>query len=354
LESRAGNGSNAVSTVVVVAAGTALWWRRTRPLIALVVVTGVLTLSHELLAVHVLFFGQFVPFGVAVFSAARHGRGKGPWLGAGLAAASLLYIDLRIDELQAPGEIFFHWGVTTVVWCFGAALRINHERAEDSRRRAVEVEVDAARQTMAAVTEERTRIARELHDVVAHAVTSMVVQAGAAEQVVDDDPAFTRSALASIRRSGTEALGEMRRLVTMLRSGDDTASLAPQPGVEGIGELVQAAADSGLEASLELEGDPYDLPTGLDLAAYRVVQEALTNVRRHSGASKVEVRLRYALDHLAIEVRDDGVGAKEPRKGGHGLVGMRERAALYGGEIDTGPLPDRGFRVLVRLPVVTG
>lgn len=351
--SRQGDGSPVASTVGVVVAALALTQRRTRPLAVGVVVYGTWILVLLVAPVYVLFFGQFVAMAVALFSMARHGEGRVPFVGAGLGAALLLYMDLFVPELQEPGEIAFHWGVFAVVWGFGFGLRRLEARARESHLRAVAAEVAAAEQAMAAVVEERTRIARELHDIVAHSVSMMVVQAGAAEQVVDDDPDYVRRALGTIRTTGTGALAEMRRVVAMLRDGDEPGALAPQPGLDAVATLVGDARSSGLDARLDVVGEARDLPAGLDLAAYRIVQEALTNVRRHASATSVRVALEYAESAVRIEVVDDGTGRTDDHPGGHGLVGMRERAALYGGTVEAGSVDGRGFAVRAVLPVGT-
>jgi signal transduction histidine kinase len=350
--SRAGAGSAAACTVVTVLMGIALTQRRRLPLPAGIAVLVVWPLASLVAPLYVLFFGQFVPMAVAVFSMARHGRDRVPLYGAVAGAGVLLFFDLVVEELQAPGEIVFHWGVFAIVWGFGVGLRRHELRAEASTRRAVEVEVRAAEQAMAAVLAERTRIARELHDIVAHSVSTMVVQAGAAEQVVDDDPEFVRRALGTIRATGSEALGEMRRVVAMLRDEDEPGALGPQPGVGSVPDLVDAARETGLDVRLAVTGDPVPLPAGVDLAAYRIVQEALTNARRHARASTVDVSLAFGTDELAIEVRDDGVGsgAGAPA-GGHGLAGMRERVLLYGGRLELGQPAGPGFVVRAFLPV---
>ncbi|MGH3362448.1 MAG: sensor histidine kinase [Nocardioides sp.] len=348
--SRQAEGSPVASTVVTVLAGLALTQRRSFPLPAALVVLWAWPVAFALAPMYVLFWGQFVPMAIAVFSAARHGRGRVPYLGAAAGAATLLYFDLFVAYLQEPGEIVFHWGVFTVVWSFGYGLRTFEHRARQSTDRAVAAEVAATEQAMAAVVEERTRIARELHDIVAHSVSTMVVQAGAAEQVVEDDPEFARQALATIRSTGASALAEMRRVVVMLRDADDTGALEPQPGLGAIASLLDDARAAGLSARLQVVGTRRDLPAGVDLAAYRIVQEALTNVRRHASASAVEVALTYGEDDLRIEVTDDGVGTAEPA-GGHGLVGMRERAALYGGQVEAASRNGTGFMVRAVLPV---
>jgi signal transduction histidine kinase len=347
--SRQGDGSAAASVAGVVLTALALTTRRTHPLATGTVVVTTWLVLMALAPVHVLFFGQFVVLAIAVFSMARHGSGRVPAYGAAGGAATLLYIDLFVPELQSPGEIVFHWGVFALVWGFGFGLRTMEARATESHRRAVETEVAAARQAMDAVVEERSRIARELHDIVAHSVSMMVVQAGAAEQVVDDDPAYVRRALGTIRTTGTGALADMRRVVAMLREGDEPGALAPQPGLDAVPGLVGDARAAGLDATLDVAGAARTLPPGVDLAAYRIVQEALTNVRRHASATRVRVGLTYRESEVLIEVEDDGVGATDP-SGGHGLVGMRERASLYGGTVEAGSVAGRGFSVRAVLP----
>jgi signal transduction histidine kinase len=240
-----------------------------------------------------------------------------------------------------------------LAWLAGRALAVFENRAAESRRQAVQSEVAAATLAMSAVLDERTRIARELHDIVAHAVSLIVVQAGAAEPEVEENPAFARQALRAIRTTGTGALAEMRRMVSMLRDADEPDLLSPQPGVDGLPELVAQARDGGLNATLTVDGPAGPLPSGLDLAVYRIVQEALSNVRRHAAASRAEVQLTYHPDRLCLEIRDDGIGAVEgsPSPGGHGLVGMRERAALYGGRLETSGAPGTGFTVSAVLPL---
>jgi signal transduction histidine kinase len=351
LESRQGGGDTTLTAITVVVIGTALWWRRSHPLPTVAAVLAGLWLPDLLGSSYVLFYGQFVPMMVATFSVARYGRGRQPYVGGALVAATLLYADFFIEELQGAGEIFFHWGVMVVCWSFGSWQRLMARRAEESLRRAVEVEVAAAERTVSAVLDERTRIARELHDIVAHSMSVMVVQAGAAEQVVTDDPGQAREALRQIRRTGTAALAEMRRLVGVLRDPDESGLLAPQPGLAGLEALVEDARDAGLPIRLAVSGEPRELPAGLDLAAYRIVQEALTNVRRHaSSPTTVTVDLQFGDDALCIEVRDDGSG-EVSTEGGHGLIGMRERVQLYGGSLRATALPERGFRVTADLPL---
>jgi signal transduction histidine kinase len=347
--SRQGSGSASYTTLAVLVACVPLVLRRRFPLAVAAVVLLAFPLLDQLGGLYILFYGTFVPMGVAVFTIARHGRDREPWVGAGLAAAVLLYLDLFVPLLQDPGERVFHWGVFTLTWLAGAGLRRHERRAQVSARRAVEADMASAERSFAAVAEERARIARELHDVVAHSVSLMVVQAGAAELVVSEDPEQARRALEAIRCTGGDALDEMRRLVTMLR--DSEADLAPQPGLSsGLTSLVEETRSGNLDVRLEVTGEVRDLPAGLDLVAYRIVQEALSNVRRHARASRVDVRLGYGADLFTIGVHDDGTGV-EDLSPGHGLIGMRERAMLYGGRLETATSP--GFLVRALLPVAS-
>ncbi|WP_460820348.1 sensor histidine kinase [Nocardioides korecus] len=347
--SRQGSGSAGSATVAVLLTAVALLWVRRQPLapaLTFPVVWGVVGLAAP---TYVLFYGQMVPLELTVFMAARFGRARTPWYVAGLAALSLLGIDLFVPLMQDPGEITFHWTVTALVWSAGSGLRVLERRAHESTRRAIEAEVGAAEQAMQAVLDERARIARELHDIVAHSVSSMVVQAGAAEEAGPADPEFVRRALGSIRTTGNDALAEMRRLVSMLRLLDH-APLTPQPRLDALPSLIEQC--HGPNVGLRIFGTVGALPAGVDLAAYRIVQEALTNVRRHAAATRCNVTLTYADDAIHVEVVDDGCGGEvAAATSGHGLLGMHERAVLYGGHVLAGPEPGGGFAVRASLPV---
>jgi signal transduction histidine kinase len=200
------------------------------------------------------------------------------------------------------------------------------------------------------VAEERLQIARELHDVVAHSMSMVAVQAGVGRYVIERDPAEAASALAAIETTSRTALREMRQLLGILRDGEPGEMLAA-PGLEDIPDLARRA---GLHVDVAVRGTPRRLPTGMDLAAFRIVQEALTNVVKHSGTDRGRVEVTYSADAVAVEVTDEGAGVAPGSPGdvgrGHGLTGMRERVALYGGEFSAGPLPGRGYRVSARLP----
>ena len=286
-----------------------------------------------------------------LYMGTRYGTGRTPALVIGVVATFFVGLAALSEELRSPGELTFHWTLGILVTSAGFGLRRYERVARASTRRAIEAEVGAAESALRAVVEERTRIARELHDIVAHAVTSMVVQAGAAEQA-EGDRAFVDTALAHIRRTGNEALTEMRRLVTMLRD-EAEAPLTPQPRLEALPVLIEASSAHGPSTRLEVVGSVRQLPAGLDLTVYRIVQEALTNVRRHAGATECVVRLTYGPDEIRLEVVDDGPGAAAGAGGGHGLLGMRERVGMYGGRLEAGPEAGRGFAVRAVLPVTT-
>ena len=214
-------------------------------------------------------------------------------------------------------------------------VRERRERAEAERRR---------------VGEERLRIARELHDVLAHSISVINVQAGVALALMDERPEQARTALVTIKAASKEALGEVRQVLSTLRAPGE-APRSPAPGLDRLPELVEQATAAGLEAEVTVEGDRVPLPPGADLAAFRIVQEALTNIVRHSGARSARIGLRYLPGCVEVRVDDDGPAVTGGESGGgNGLVGMRERAAALGGTIETGPRPDGGFRVLARLP----
>jgi signal transduction histidine kinase len=221
----------------------------------------------------------------------------------------------------------------------------------DRERRAQLAERERDLVAREAVVEERARIARELHDAIAHNVSMMVVQAGAERRVLDETNGGTKEVLVTIERIGRGALTEMRRLVGMLRS-DAADPLAPQPGLDDLPTLVAQVRDAGLPVELEVDGERRELPVGIELSAYRIVQEALTNALKHAGHARARVYVRYGEDSLELEIVDDGTGAEAPvSSGGHGLVGMRERVALYGGRLDAGRRPSGGFSVRVLLPI---
>jgi signal transduction histidine kinase len=250
--------------------------------------------------------------------------------------------------------------VVLVGWFAGETVRARRAYAQSIAERAAERERERAERIRQSAIDERVRIARELHDVVAHAMSVIAVQAGAGRMVLDTQPEETREALTVIETTSRRALREMRRLVGVLREADDTAGdaaeLEPAPGLGALDELIDQTARAGVHVDLDVSGDAHPLPAGVDVSAYRIVQEALTNVVRHAGPTTAHLHIRYQPRDVEIEVVDDGPAADGPPDGshgdgsGHGLVGMRERVALYGGDLVAAPA-GRGYRVVARLPI---
>jgi signal transduction histidine kinase len=244
-------------------------------------------------------------------------------------------------------------GPFVIAWVLGDSMRTRRAYYAELEDRAARLERERDAQAQVAAAAERARIARELHDVVAHNVSVMVVQADGAAYAIDADPDRARHALGAIAATGREALAEMRRLLGVLRSANEDKPMLPQPGVEQLADLLAQVRGAGLPVELRVEGVPVELPQGVALAVYRIVQEALTNTRKHGGPdTTATVRLHYRDDDVRLEVTDDGRGADAPGDGmGHGLVGMRERVAMFGGDLTAGPCPGGGFLVAATLPV---
>jgi signal transduction histidine kinase len=293
---------------------------------------------------------------VAVYSVAAYGD---QWVAlAGLAVAEVGSVanQLTPGRFQAPtviGNALFI-GAAWLLGHFVGVRRLNVLQLEERT-----AELEQAREELArrAVTEERLRLARELHDVVAHAMSVITVQSGVGAHVADSRPGEVGKALAAIEVTSRAALTELRRLLGVLRQdGDPQASLAPVPGLANLDVLLAEVAEAGLAVRLRVEGAPAPLPAGVDLSAYRIVQEALTNVIKHAGPAHAQVTIRYRDHEVAVEVIDDGrgvaaVAADGGRGTGHGLIGMAERVAAFGGDLEVGPRPGGGFRVAARLPL---
>jgi len=263
-------------------------------------------------------------------------------------AAGSLAVAIHHDVL---GALF---GSVLVVLAPIAVGRIVRRQREQNRRLeelTLHLERERERGARVAVAEERARIARELHDIVAHGVSVIAIQSDAAQAALDSDPELARPPLQAIRGSAHDALTEMRRLLGVLRTDDDGSGTAPQPGLGQLPDLVERA---GVPVTVELVGEPRALPAGVDVSAYRIVQEALTNVHKHAGAVPTVVRIEWSADDLSLTVRDEGPGTANghgPAEGeGHGLVGMRERVRLLGGELHTGPAAGGGFEVRAVFP----
>jgi signal transduction histidine kinase len=269
-------------------------------------------------------------------------------LGIGLGALAIIAAeDVRVDTAEAVN------GAVTgsLLWLFALLLARRGRRAAAAEQRAVQLERDHEERARAAAAAERARIARELHDVVAHSVSVMTVQAGAARLQLPDHPERAVPPLLAVEETGRQALAEMRRLLGILRE-DGGRELAPQPRLTDLPALAEGARQAGLQVDLTVEGATRPLPAGVDLAAYRIVQEALTNTLKHAGPVHANVVVHYEPDALRLDIRDDGDVPPSPSDGsGHGLPGMRERVHLYGGQLQAGPDPRGGFTVTARLPL---
>ncbi|MFI6981937.1 sensor histidine kinase [Embleya sp. NPDC050154] len=262
-------------------------------------------------------------------------------------------------DVPTTGIVFFTlllMGPFVIAWVLGDSMRTRRAYYVELEDRADRLERERDQQAQIAAASERARIARELHDVVAHNVSVMVVQADGAAYALDGAPELTREALGTISATGREALAEMRRLLGVLRSQNEGDAYVPQPGVEQLEDLLERVRSAGLPVGLAVEGVPVELPQGVALTVYRIVQEALTNTRKHGGPNaEAMVRLRYLGEDVELDVGDDGRGAAAPGDGmGHGLVGMGERVALFGGRLETGPRSGGGWQVRARLPVRPG
>ena len=258
------------------------------------------------------------------------------------------------EPAHAVGQFIFLPAMFAIGWLTGFALRERAEHAEAAEARAAQAERDRDAASRVAAAEERTRIARELHDIVAHAVSVMVLQVGAVRHRLPDTRAADRDALQEVERTGRTALAEMRGLLGALRRDGEGVDLAPQPGLDGVPSLLDEVRRAGLPVELHVEGERVPLPPAIDLSAYRIVQEGLTNALKHAGAGHADVTVRYAPDDVEIVVRDDGDGAATGDDPGYGLAGMRERVKIYGGEMSAGSANGGGFVLRTRLPLAGG
>jgi signal transduction histidine kinase len=317
----------------------ALFWRRRQPLPVAVFAMGVLVTVFEIGVVPQAWLVPYVL--VLTYSTGVHARGWQSF--AGLVTAVVIgQVITRYAadaESSSPSDHVFTVAVCGAAWLAGYALRRRHDEAVADRR--------------GALVAERARIARELHDVIAHSLSVIAIQSDAAEQALGRDPALVGEPLRAIRATAQDTLAEMRRLVGLLRVGDEKGPHRPQPGLGELGHLIEEVRAAGTAVTFEVTGDAPRLPPGLDLAVYRIVQEALTNARRHAGPdASVHVSARVDGGAVDIAVTDTGpAGAPAADGGGLGLLGLRERVALYGGHLDAGAVAGGGFRVHARLPI---
>jgi signal transduction histidine kinase len=293
----------------------------------------------------------FVAYVLVIYAAGRYSVGRDARVNAGVVAVALVLAVVDPAQPFNPSDAAFLAVAFAGPFLAGQAIRRRLERETRLRGRAVELELERDARAREAVAQERVRIARELHDVVAHAISVMVLQARGGRRKLATNADETRVALDEIERAGQHALTEMRRLLGMLRQDDEELALAPQPSLARIDDLLSSLGAAGLPVELTIEGEALELPPGVDVSAFRIVQEALTNALKHAGPARAHVTLRYSPADLEVEIADDGQGHGQGPGTGHGLAGIRERVAVYGGEFETGHRPEGGYALRARLPL---
>ncbi len=336
-------------------AALALIWRRARPFATFCVVSGVFGL--QALAIGASEGnGVLLPAMLATYSVAAHGTRREAFVSLGLLCSMAVVRELRNPDNTDLGSTAdaIAWDLVVVAaWLLGMYLHTRRLYVRELAARAARAERDREERAATAALEERERIAREMHDILAHSITVMVVQAEAAEEVLDRSPDKVRSSLQKVQRTGRDALVELRRTLGTLRQ-PGAGARTPQPGIAAVSSLAADIESAGLLVTVTVEGEVTTLPPSVDLAAYRIVQEALTNALKHAHATRATVHIRHEASGVQVEVRDDGTSAQgTPHDGaGHGLAGMRERAVLYGGDFQAGPTDSGGYLVQARIPVV--
>jgi signal transduction histidine kinase len=351
---------NALTVLLILAQGLPLAWRRRRPLLVFAVVLAANTAYYA-----IGFPPSQFDFGlpIALFTVAAERSQRVSLL------ACLAILLLFLAEWLADVGVYWtnaSWVLLvyllfffSAVWAWGRYVRMRRAYTAELAIRAERAERDREQEARRAVAAERARIARELHDVVAHHLSVMVIQAGAARRLLDVEPEQTRVALAAIEGAGRQGLGAMPGLLRALRDDGHADTLAPPPTLQELDALVARVQAAGLPVALRIEGTPRPLPAAVDMSAYRVAQEALTNTLKHAGPARAELVVRYGRDTLEVTAVDDGDGT-EPlgdgpgHRGGQGLVGMRERVSLFGGELQAGARPEGGFAVRARFPLEAG
>jgi signal transduction histidine kinase len=354
-EIRGGGGTFGFALAVV--AGVAIYWRRRNPLLVLAVVEAMLFI--HLVAIRADARVGALPLMVAMYTVATR-LPRASSLRAALVVAAInaavIIAQYTLGNSPSISEAFFVTVIVAGAWAIGDNIGTRRAYLAGLVERATRLEREQETATQRAALEERTRIARELHDVVAHHVSAIAVQAGAAEEIAESNPQRARAVLATIQQTSRQALAEMRALVGVLHS-DDGAALAPQPHLADVEDLAAQSRRAGLDVRVHVDGTPRALPEALDLSAYRIVQEALTNALKHAGAVHVDVTVRYASDSVELLVEDDGAAGELPEPlpgGGRGIVGMRERVALFHGRLELGRTAAGGFRVRAVLPLGAG
>jgi signal transduction histidine kinase len=333
-------GPTALNAVCVAAVAASLWWRRRRPLAVLVLTTVIFS------GLALAFGSSDPPTGFFLLIVVGYSAGSyapNPWAAAALLALLAAVHDLREYQVTTFGDALYLFVVLGLVFLFGLGMRA---------RQAQTAQVERERDTVAelAVEDERRRIARELHDIISHSLGVLVLQAGAAEQVLERDPQRAREVLRSIRTMGQEAITEMGTLLSLVRS-EAESSLQPQPSLADLDQLLSRTRQAGLGVELETHGEPCELPAPLALSAYRIVQEGLTNALKHADNATARVIVRYGPSQLEVEVIDDGTESANGSGSRRGLAGIGERVAVFGGRFEAGPRAEGGWRLRAALPL---
>jgi signal transduction histidine kinase len=298
-------------------------------------------------------WGHFLPLLVAAYSVVRYSDRERAAAGMLVAGTAVVVLFFRVPSIGTAGNVPFALVPLVVVTAVARGLQRRDRSHAALALHASRLAGDQDAWVRDAIVAERARIARELHDVVAHCVSVMVIQAGAAEDLLDRDPAAAGQPLRAVQDAGQEAVAELGHMLGLLRGAAAPDTRVPQPGVAQLPELVAQVRGAGLPVAYEIEGTPRDLPPGVDVALYRLAQEALTNVLKHARGARATVLLRYAEAEVALRVQDDGRGADTGPGPGHGLIGMRERVVLYGGTLAAGPRNGGGFAVDAVIPLGT-
>jgi signal transduction histidine kinase len=348
-------GPKALVSAVLALVSVGLLLRLRYPLVALALTMTPFGFVH---VIHYVFgpvnpnlFEVFLSQVFIVYSTAANTAGRRTYVGAAL----IISMQLTAYGPMLPGSLtqaFGEWVFYAIAWVLGKTLRGRILRTDRLEARTAELEAQREHQIQLAVADERARIARELHDVVAHSVSLMVLQAGAARQALDRNPDKAREPMLSVEATGRSAMSELRRLVTMLRQPGEEDELAPQPSLRHLDLLIASMREAGLTIALDVDEHLEGIPPGVDLSAYRIVQEALTNVLKHAGATHVDVKVVRLTGAIEVSVEDNGRGSagNGALAGGHGLIGMKERVNLFGGSLEAAGRDGGGFRVHARLP----
>jgi signal transduction histidine kinase len=355
VDERVAWGGRGPGQVVLALAVTLPLALRARFPVAVVAVVNVASgLLLVLAAPHQPAFEPFAAVIVAFYSLGAHTSARrATAVLAAMFAIGIPFTVVADGRGSSAGNLLSPIAFLSGAWAIGGIIQGRRRRTLELEALTRELEAQRDVQARAAVTIERGRIARELHDVVAHNVSMMVVQAGAAERVLDGEQRHVRAALTAIANTGRETVDEMRTLLGVLRTNEDGLALSPQPGLADLEQLVANVREAGLPVDVRVEGTPAALSPPLDLSAFRIVQEALTNALKHAGPARAEVTIRYQRATVELEVQDDGAGSSNGGGSGHGLIGMRERVAMFGGQLDVGHRDGGGFTIRARLPLDT-